>query len=588
MADDQPLVYIRRDISGGVNTRQAGTHIEQNQVTNLINGDIGTAGEVTKRPGNDSIATLSSSAVSLTPFQPIGGTNQLVAMYSTKLATSTGGAFTDRKTDFTATSLPTTVQGGKAANTTLGTFTVTIASPGVFTKTTHGLTAGTAIYFTTTGALPTGLTANTAYYVISAGLTADNFQVSTTAGGSAVNTSGSQSGTHSVYKHSGYSSGDVLFVGNGTDNWFQMAQDYVFSDLGNVNTSPPRSNVGSYYRSRFWVLSNNKLFWSDAFDDDYGGAFNRTTNYYNMPVGQEKALIGLRQEGLLCFGSDRVYGINPSGVPDATDQPELLYERGCVAGRTVVQAGDDVYFMSQDGIRALFRSQQDKLQIGSTNPISWNIKDQWNSLSWAYVEKACAVYFDNKIFFSVPVDASTTNNQVWVYYPATKGWMIIDGWNISSFAKVTLSGQEKLFGTDAATGKVYQLWTANDDDGTAIAYTEEGRKDDMGNPLITKTGGYLRVRVYSAGSYTIPVYASIDDQGYIKLGDIVTPGSGTGLPLTLPFTMTNPGVTEATFPLDDLGSWKYIQTKIEHDAINTDEIKILERNLLTYGDEYLP
>lgn len=80
----------------------------------------------------------------------------------------------------------------------LGTFTVTIASPGVFTLTAHGLVAGDAVYFTTTGALPTGLSANTIYYVISTGLTSDNFQVSATRGGAAINTSGSQSGTHTA------------------------------------------------------------------------------------------------------------------------------------------------------------------------------------------------------------------------------------------------------------------------------------------------------------------------------------------------------------------------------------------------------
>lgn len=76
------------------------------------------------------------------------------------------------------------------------TVTVTIASPAVFTKTAHGLSAGDPIIFSTTGALPTGLTAGTVYYVIAAGLMADAFEVSTSVGGAAVNTSGSQSGTH--------------------------------------------------------------------------------------------------------------------------------------------------------------------------------------------------------------------------------------------------------------------------------------------------------------------------------------------------------------------------------------------------------
>ena len=80
------------------------------------------------------------------------------------------------------------------------TATMTIASPAVVTLTAHGLLAGDKIYFTTTGALPTGVTANTAYYVISAGLATDTFRFSATSGGSAVDTSGSQSGVHTLYR----------------------------------------------------------------------------------------------------------------------------------------------------------------------------------------------------------------------------------------------------------------------------------------------------------------------------------------------------------------------------------------------------
>jgi Flp pilus assembly protein TadG len=80
------------------------------------------------------------------------------------------------------------------------TFTVTAASPAVFTKTGHGLTAGTPVVFSTTGSLPSGLTAGRPYYVLSSGLTTNTFKVSTSSGGSAVNTSGSQSGTHTFNK----------------------------------------------------------------------------------------------------------------------------------------------------------------------------------------------------------------------------------------------------------------------------------------------------------------------------------------------------------------------------------------------------
>lgn len=88
-----------------------------------------------------------------------------------------------------------------SSTATLGTVTMTIASPCVVTLTSHGLTLNDTVQFTNSGgALPTGITASTNYFVISTGLTANDFQISTTIGGSAVNTSGSQSGTHTLYR----------------------------------------------------------------------------------------------------------------------------------------------------------------------------------------------------------------------------------------------------------------------------------------------------------------------------------------------------------------------------------------------------
>jgi hypothetical protein len=77
------------------------------------------------------------------------------------------------------------------------TVTISIAAPGVVTWTGHGLSVDDTIRFTTTGALPTGLAINTTYYVKEV-LTANTFTVSTSAGGAAVTTSGTQSGTQTA------------------------------------------------------------------------------------------------------------------------------------------------------------------------------------------------------------------------------------------------------------------------------------------------------------------------------------------------------------------------------------------------------
>lgn len=72
--------------------------------------------------------------------------------------------------------------------------TATIASPGVFSGV--ALPAGTAVKFSTTGALPTGIVAGTTYYVVSP--VGSSFSVAATVGGAAIATTGSQSGTHTV------------------------------------------------------------------------------------------------------------------------------------------------------------------------------------------------------------------------------------------------------------------------------------------------------------------------------------------------------------------------------------------------------
>jgi hypothetical protein len=85
-------------------------------------------------------------------------------------------------------------------NPTIGAATISIASPAVVTRTGHGLADGDKVYFTTTGALPTGLLAGSPttnnYFVRDSN--ANTFRLSLSSSGSLINTSGTQSGTHTL------------------------------------------------------------------------------------------------------------------------------------------------------------------------------------------------------------------------------------------------------------------------------------------------------------------------------------------------------------------------------------------------------
>lgn len=384
---------------------------------------------------------------------------------------------------------------------------------------------------------------------------------------------------------------DVLAVYIEGNNWFRMLTDHTFQDLGSTagtgSDSPPTSIATVFFRNRWWILKKNLLYYSDAFPADYSTAFDTISQNYRIPVGEERALIAIRDEGIVCFGQDAVWSLNPSVTPAATDKAEKLIDYGCSAGNTVVQVGDDIFFLSSDGVRGLFRTLQDKVQAGKSDPISFPLKEEFESINWAQISKACAVYFDNKYFLSLPVDASTSNNEVWVYYPATSGWVVVTGWNVAAWAKIRVDGEERLYAIDSTNGNVYQAWKGFSDNGTAINYLEIGRKEDLGQPLVDKDGGELKIKALSSGDYDLAVYVSADDKEFVSLGTMNLAGNAPALPVSLPFTLADSNVIEGVFHLDSIGPWRQIRWKIQHNDTNgSDEIIIYERSVISYANEY--
>lgn len=134
-----------------------------------------------------------------------------------------------------------------------GVVTITIASPAVLTKTSHGYVAGDKVSFTSTGVLPTGIAASIEYFVISTGLTTNTFEVALSPEGTAVNTSGGQSGVHTVYATNwGFGDGATTFnvpdlrnktllgIGSGGTETLKF-------EAGAVNTGTDAVAVPSYF-----------------------------------------------------------------------------------------------------------------------------------------------------------------------------------------------------------------------------------------------------------------------------------------------------------------------------------------------------
>ena len=87
------------------------------------------------------------------------------------------------------------------------TVTLSIGNPCQAYLAKHGLNNGDAVYFATSGALPTGIVADQKYFVL-ASIDADHFTFSASLNGAAIVSSGTQSGTHTMS-----SSNTSLFAG---------------------------------------------------------------------------------------------------------------------------------------------------------------------------------------------------------------------------------------------------------------------------------------------------------------------------------------------------------------------------------------
>ena len=129
-------------------------------------------------------------------------------------------------------------------------FTVTIASPAVLTL-GYALDNGTAVTLTTTGYLPTGLVPGTVYYVVNASGTTCN--LSATYGGTAINTSVAQSGTHYVAAR-GYPLASI----GGSDGYAPLYQNtFTVSDASRFTLVFGTNDYGST------ILDPMLIRWSD-------------------------------------------------------------------------------------------------------------------------------------------------------------------------------------------------------------------------------------------------------------------------------------------------------------------------------------
>ena len=205
-----------------------------------------------------------------------------------------------------------------------GTVTLTIATPCVITL-TSALPDGSSITLATTGALPTGLTAGTTYYLSNvSGLTANL----TDSAGNTINTSGTQSGVQSISVL-----GDVPVV-----------QNFIFvSDASRFTFAFGCNDYGSSTQNPMlvrWSDQENPTIW-------YPNIANQAGSIQLSHGSEIIAAVQTRQE-IVVFTDASLYSFQYLGPP-VVWQTQLLGDNISIMGQNAaVLASGVVYWMGID------------------------------------------------------------------------------------------------------------------------------------------------------------------------------------------------------------------------------------------------
>ena len=226
----------------------------------------------------------------------------------------------------------------------------------------------------------------------------------------------------------------------------------------------PPSDFGMYFQNRIIAKqARDKIAASDYFDfDTWDLAFNQFT----INLGANDYITGFQpwqEDKFLIFERNSIYYayIDPNGYTSGASPgggsyiKSLTSEFGCNARRSIVNAGEYIFFLSDSGVYLLNPSLDLKL-LGNTTPLSDPISDVMARINVNYVGGAVGKVFNNRYYLAVPVDGATRNNAVLVYSMLNKAWESVDtyptGMYIDNFVIALYGNARRIYATNQEGG----------------------------------------------------------------------------------------------------------------------------------------
>jgi hypothetical protein len=189
---------------------------------------------------------------------------------------------------------------------------------------------------------------------------------------------------------------------------------------------------------------------SDILDSD---TFDKIEAQYRITGGTADSLVGAEpfaEDNLLVFMRHSIHLIKGiSGSLLDTSVNLITKEVGCVARKSIVQIGNQVLFLSDNGVYAAAFGDLYNLR-GVGVPLSEPINPIISQINRNYAQNAVAAYYNNRYYIAVPLGNSTKNNTILVYNLLNQGWESIDtinatAWDVQDMIVGDIGGLSNLY-----------------------------------------------------------------------------------------------------------------------------------------------
>ncbi len=251
---------------------------------------------------------------------------------------------------------------------------------------------------------------------------------------------------------------------------------------------------------------------SDTYDQVYAKfRFNAGTADYTV------GFHSFSDDKLLVFNRNSIHLVASSGNLSTAQTQLLTDEVGCVARDSIIQVGNNVLFLSDNGVYGA--NFQDLYNLrGKEIPLSETINNTMQLINKDLWDKSSGVYFDNRYYLAIPLNEETVtvdeegnvsaeitrapfNNRIIIYNFLNKQWESVDNVRQSNFAnnKIIVAGDGEnrgvyILSTNGGIHRLDVLDQGNDRVITEVAAGSQDPDDLITTPSIE---GEMTTRMFT-------------------------------------------------------------------------------------------